>query len=275
MINVLVVEDNLENLNSRVEYFKSQDNNVLGVTDSDSAIGAIRSLPNFDLVITDIDLKDKAESQSSLNKNGVQLAKWIKSHNFPCYLVGYSAQFGDGQLSDEELTFFDDFEDRSSGAEAIENKLLYWTREAKNIDSKAHYDKQVKHLVEERNIATKEEVKSALELLELSDMFTSGENIIGEYLKSNFELRIFLPEYKSVIRRPFPAWVGFEDESYFIEVVGQPYLYADGATEEDAEIKLKELMFEFYEDLSEVQNQGLSPVLVNLKQCLCALYNDD
>jgi len=246
-VSVLLVEDNIQNLKAKKGYLDTFDcGPVLGVRDPDEAIHAIRSLPHFDLVIADIDLSQGSKKKEVHNKGGVAVAKWLKETGYPAYVAGYSSFFEGDEISESERSVFNDIVDRSVGFAEQNKKMETWIKSAAGNDRSSI----LRDLLFEAFEASKSEQKERhVPVVSLDTLVDYDGDEVSEIRKNGFSLSLLLPDVDEEIRKAFPIWVKREASRTYIEVVGQPYLFAEGKSQKDAQEALRSLILGYYEDL--------------------------
>lgn len=246
-ISVLLVEDNEKNMRAKKVYLETFEcGPIVGVRDPDSAIHAIRTLPHFDLVVADIDLSEASAAPGDHNKGGVAVAKWLRETNYPAFIAGYSSYFADDDISEAERSIFDDMVDRSVGGDDLNYKFERWISEAKESDRTS----SLKSLLFEAYAQTDQrKVSTPVPVVSLDTLIDYCEDDLADFRSAGYQLRILLPDVDDEIKKAIPVWILFEDGRYYIEVVGQPYLFSEGSTENEARAALSDLMLGYYNDL--------------------------
>lgn len=248
-VSVLLVEDNENNLKAKKGYLKTFDcDTIVGVRDPDSAIHAIRSLPHFDLIVADIDLSEASKKQEEHNKGGVAIARWLKETNYPAFVTGYSSYFEGDDISDAERAVFDDIVDRSVGGEALNLKFKSWIDTASQKDRTSTLRALLFEAYEQAASKVKDRHIPVVSLDTLVD-YEAAE--LTEIRNSGYKLSLILPNVDDEIRKAIPIWIKREKGFCYIEVVGQPYLFADGSSETLAQESLNSLILGYYEDLKD------------------------
>jgi CheY-like chemotaxis protein len=252
-VSVLLIEDNAANLTAKKALLGTFDNcgTVIGVRDPDTAVHMLRSLPRFDLVVADIDLSETAKGNSSHNKAGIAVARWLKDSRYPAYVAGYSSYFADDEISEGDKETFDDMVDRSVDGIALDEKLETWIKKASENDSGSTlrqllFEAYASDSAHKTRGSTAASIAPVVSLDTLID-YESDE--LEEIRTSGFSLSLLLPDVDDEIRKAIPIWIKRDSDSVAIEVVGQPYLYATGETEASAKEALKALILGYYQDL--------------------------
>ncbi|PWW01978.1 CheY-like chemotaxis protein [Hoeflea marina] len=246
-VSVLLIEDNEKNLAAKKGYLETFGcGPILGVRDPDAAIHAARSLPHFDLVIADIDLSESSKRREEHNKGGVAVARWLRETNYPAFVAGYSSFFEGDEISESERSTFDDMVDRSVGREEQEAKFEDWIERAKRSDRTSTLRAL---LFEAYEGASREKKDYHVPVVSLDTLVDYDAEQLAEFRDSGFKLSLMLPTVDDEIRKAIPVWIKRAKNSCYIEVVGQPYLFADGTDELQAREALKSLIAGYYDDL--------------------------
>ncbi len=252
-VSVLLIEDDAANLTARRNLLRTFDGcgTVVGVRDPDSALHMLRSLPRFDLVVADIDLSQTARAGKNHNKAGVAVARWLKDSRYPTFVAGYSSFFSGDEISDGERAAFDDIVDRSVDGQDLDDKLESWIANASGGESNS----SLRQLLFEAYASSSEDTKetggrpSTVPVVSLDTLIDYESEELEEIRASGFSLSLLLPDVDDEIRKAIPIWIKRADAEVAIEVVGQPYLYATGSSEDEAKEALKALILGYHEDL--------------------------
>lgn len=270
-VSVLLVEDNKSNLQAKKDYLSTFDcGSILGVRDPDAAIRAVRSLPHFDLVVADIDLSEASRKLEQHNKGGVAVARWLKETKYPAFVAGYSSYFEGDDISENERSVFDDIVDRSVGGRALDEKMQAWIERASGTDRTSTLRVL---LLEAYQKTTLQGRSNHVPLVSLDTLVDYETEEVSEIRRSGYSLSLLLPDVDDEIRRAIPIWIKRENGAHYIEVVGQPYLFAEGANEHEAKDALKVLIVGYYEDLIEKDpNKEMGPYVKMLFSFLDSLF---
>lgn len=246
-VSVLLVEDNERNLAAKRGYLETFDcGPIVGVRDPDSAIHAVRTLPHFDLIVADIDLSEGSTSPDEHNKGGVAVAKWLRETNYPAFIAGYSSYFEGDEISEKERSNFDDMVDRSVAGPELDAKLEGWISNASGADRTS----SLRSLLFEAYAKTPQDKSTQpVPVVSLDTLIDYCEEDLAEFRAAGYRLKILLPDVDQEIKKAIPVWTLSENNIFHIEVVGQPYLFSEGLTEDEARASLSELMVGYYEDL--------------------------
>lgn len=249
-VSILLVEDNEASLDARKSHIRALDDEaiVIGARDPDTAIHMLRSLPRFDLVIADIDLSETSKKATTHNKGGVAVAEWLRSTKYPAYVAGYSSYFLEGEMTALEKQSFNDFADKALDGPAVSEKYKSWILLSKGNNSVSLLQKLVYEACESQPIESRERPIRVVSLDTLVD-YESDE--VQEIRDNGYSLSLLLPDVDDEIRKAIPVWILRSESSVQIEVVGQPFLFAEGLTEAAAKEALRVLIIAYYNDLSE------------------------
>lgn len=270
-VSVLLVEDNEPNLQAKKAYLGTFDcGPILGVHDPDTAIHVVRSLPHFDLVVADIDLSEASKKCNQHNKGGVAVARWLKETKYPAFVAGYSSYFEGDEISENERSVFDDIVDRSVGGSALNEKMQAWIERASGADRTSTLSAL---LLEAYQKTTPQSRSKRVPLVSLETLVDYETEEVSEIRRSGYSLSLLLPDVDDEIHRAIPIWIKRESGAHYIEVVGQPYLFAEGANEHEAKDALKVLILGYYEDLIEKDpKEEMGPYVKMLFSFLDSLF---
>jgi hypothetical protein len=247
------------------EGFEKRGCGVITLRHSDEAIRRIFTTPSVDLILTDIDLDG-----SGHDKSGVALARFVKELKLDTPLCGYSSQFEDDQLSEEEKQFFDCWYPKAQLARHI--NVMYDELRKRAV---AH---RVKKIEEAENIMTtlrlkysikKEEYEQIRELILNADSPSEIEKILHN---ANYSLRILHPTDVKSLSNPVLIWLRKTEDLVEAEVYGHSSLYSYGETEEKAIEKLVELMQLFAEDTINDEANKYQGAALKLRQFLIFVF---
>lgn len=251
-VSVLLIEDNEPNLNGKKRLLKLYGcGPVVGVSNPDSAIHAMRTLPHFDLVIADIDLSLSSPGKKEHDKGGIAVARWLKESAYPAYIAGYSGHFADDDISESERMVFDDMVDRSMDGVQLEARFKQWIASAATSDRRSRLEDLV---VEAYASTAASGVRVVSPIVSLDGMIGYDDDEVGQIRETGYELSLLLPKVNGQIRKAIPIWLKKHDQGCNLEVVGQPYLYSDGIDEITAKENLVQLILGYHADL-----EGLDP----------------
>ncbi|NBB49796.1 hypothetical protein GVN24_16085 [Rhizobium sp. CRIBSB] len=247
-VSVLLIEDDERNLRSKkalLSTFPGCDR-IVGVRDPDAAIHSIRLNPHFNLVIADIDLSKSSKKKDDHNKGGVAVARWIRDSSYPAFVAGYSSFFAGDELMKSDRQFFDDIVDRSVSGSDLDDKFSGWIARASEMDRS---NRLRDFIYEAYKNSNKKEILDKIPVVSLDTLIDYDDDELENIRSSGFSLSILLPDVDDEIRRAIPIWSRREGGNTYIEVLGQPYLYAEGSSDEEAKEALKVLILGYYEDL--------------------------
>lgn len=270
MVAVLLIEDNPTNRAAKLNLLKeiNPDGVTIGVESADDAVRALRTLPGFELVITDISLPTSADEDASDNRDGISLIRWMARTGYPALRAGYSSIFAEKQISRDDLGLFFDFIGRDVAGRQLNEKLQSWLRMAGGFRQKEraqpHYASQSQQPLPSFSAGVK-----SLSVVNLNE-----ERNIRELIAEGFSVQLASYANRSDIK-PFFVWCKGENESdVFVEVFGQPRLYAEAHDLEAAKQQLLDLMSGFYLDLRGRPVEDLAPDLASLVAFLGGVFGE-
>jgi CheY-like chemotaxis protein len=258
---VMLIEDDEKKIMLKKKAFKNRGCNVIAFTHSDEAIKNIFTSPSLDLILTDIDLDG-----SGHDKSGVAFARFVKELHLDVPLCGYSSQFEDDQLSDEEKSHFDCWYDKAQLANEI-NQMLDDLKSMAVIHRKEKYEeteKLISHLRKKYTIKT-EDYEQIRELILKTDGPSELEKILHD---ANYSLRILHPVNIESISNPILIWIKTYEDTIEAEVYGHSSLYSFGETEDIEIEKLVELMQLFAQDVINADSDNYQGAALKLKDFL-------
>lgn len=275
MSAVLLIEDNEDNRRSKMKVLKLMAGRgpVIAVEGSDEAIRAVRALPRFDLIVADINLPHPGDRHGEDNRDGISFARWLHRTGYPALLTGYSAHFGEDQVSRADRDLFHDFLGRGAGPTAIGKAFGDWLEEADKVRENLRRTPRAKvsrsGSSEEERISFGEGVIS-VDVIDLTD-----ERAIRELLDEGFAVKLARPTGGHKHGRPFFVWFReLDNEGAFVEVFGQPFLYAEAPSLEQAEAQLGVLMTEIFEDLRHEDELKLGRPMIDLRNFLQEVFSE-
>lgn len=270
-VSVLLVEDKDANLKAKKGLLKELGcGPVVGVRDPDSAIAAVRTLPHFDLIIADIDLSDASTSKTGHNKGGVEVARWLKATKYPAFVTGYSGFFKGDEITESDRSVFDDFVDRSVGMIELTEKFGVWIGRARNADRGSHLRDLI---LEAYEASTASAARKHVPVVSLDTLVDYEGNHLEELRADGYKLSLVLPDVDEEIKRAFPVWIKKVRGEVSIEVVGQPYLFASGGSEKEAQDALRALILGYHSDLGgKDPNRDMGPYVKIMFRFLESLF---
>lgn len=268
MASVLLVEDQEVNRTVKANLLRQMASGpVIAVEGSDAAIRAVRALPCFDLVVTDINLPGPHETTD--NRDGISFARWLRETEYPALLTGYSAVFSEGDIPDRDMKLFSDFLDRTEPAKVILTKFEEWIEKSRGYRKAAWQDREGRRLTSNEPAP----VDFSAGVLSLDVIDFAEEKTIKELLKEGFEVQLAYPSTDKSYGRPFFVWCRETPEEAFVEVFGQPYLYSSADSLDKAKEDLLVLMREHFNDLKNLDADQMSKNISQLRKFLCEVFN--
>jgi CheY-like chemotaxis protein len=255
---VLLVEDDETNRRLKASVLKELAGRgpVVAVESSDEAIRAVRALPGFDLIVTDINLPRPGD-RSDTNRDGISFARWLRRSDYPTLLTGYSSVFSEGEISKEDRELFHSFLGRGEGADEIIAQFASWLSDSTDF--------------RKRRAGAVPSFAEGLVSVDVIDL--KEERAIRELLDDDFKVKLGRLTGAHKHARQFFVWFRDDpDEGAFVEVFGQPYLYASGATLDDAEAQLGVLMSEYMEDIGKAADDTLGRSMIDLRNFLREVF---
>lgn len=232
---VLVVEDRKKALEFRLEALTEAGCTTIGVQSHDDAIRELRASPGVDLVLTDIHLAKQRD-----DKSGVALARYIKDVYKGLPVAGYSAVFFDKDLSVGDEEPFDHIWPKAQlDVAGIDQMVSICRAEAlAHRQRRAETAFEIQAVLRRRHEAVHPEVELLREL-----RLGGGESEPVESVLSDAGYRLRLVEANvGGLAEPTILWLLPVGDGVEAEVYGQPALYAQGASDEEAVADVIELM---------------------------------
>jgi CheY-like chemotaxis protein len=251
---ILIVEDQKDALELRAELLDSAGCTTIGVRSSDDAIRELRASPGVDLVLTDIRLGRKKE-----DKSGVALAEYVKKTYMDVPVAGYSAWFGDSDLSDADTASFDVVWPKGfSTGEQIERIVAACREKARE-----HRLQRADNAFEAQAVLRRRHESKYPEIAMLRELrLGSGEAAPVETVLGEAGYRLKLVEAKApALAQPTIVWLCDVDGGIEAEVYGQPALYARAASDDEAIADVIELMHLYGEELTSDAPEAIGPAL--------------
>ena len=251
---VLIVEDQKDALMLRSELLDSAGCTTIGVRSSDDAIRELRASPGVDLLLTDIRLGRKKE-----DKSGVALARYVKETYVDMPVAGYSAWFGDNDLSEADTAPFDVMWPKgfSTGAQIEQIVAACRERALEHRLQRASNAFEAQAVLRRRHESKYPEVALLREL-----RLGGGEAAPVELTLAEAGYRLKLVEPKGpVLAQPTIVWLCDVEGGIEAEVYGQPALYARARTDDEAIAEVIELMHLYGEELTADAPEAVGPAL--------------
>jgi CheY-like chemotaxis protein len=251
---VLIVEDRPEALKLRKDLLTEAGCTAIGLTSSDDAIRELRASPGVDLVLTDIHLARKQE-----DKSGVALAHFIKETYRDVPVAGYSAWFGDDELSASDRLPFDHMWPKGSlKGDAIREMVADCRRSAlQHRMQRAENAFEVHAILRRRHEMQHPEVEMLRELRLSGGEAAPVEEVLGE---AGYRLKLVDPKAAG-IAHPTIVWLVPVDGEVEAEVYGEPALYARAASDMEAIADVIELMHLYAAEITADAPEAVGPAL--------------
>lgn len=247
---VLLLDDDEDNRQLSAKIFAFENARVVQAATVQDAERELISNPGIDVVSLDISLHGGGR-----DKEGASLAVRIREARPDLPIVGYSAYFGEGDLSDDERGAFTEYFERGGSTQDIEKYVNHCLDEALR-HRQLRRETFRRQLVELAELGQIEDREYAI-LMSFSP--APGEDLSVEraLTEAGYQVEVILPSppqgTRQIPRRPLVVWVRrVEDGDEFeAEVFGQPSLYGVGKDAEDALRSLLDVFWLFATQLSE------------------------
>jgi len=270
MTAVLLVEDVARNRNVKVQLLRQMAGRgpVIAVENSDAAIRAVRALPCFDLIVTDINLPRGGNATD--NRDGISFARWLRESDYPALLTGYSAIFSEGEISKRDRKLFYDFLGRTETPKVILERFGNWIQASTDFRKRAWEDGQRPKVEASKS----GQIDFAAGVVSLDVIDLNDEGAIKELLNDGFEVQLAYPSSEKSYGRAFFVWCREADTESFVEVFGQPYLYASADSLDKAKEELLVLMRSYHGDLKDQTPEKMSKSVAQLRKFLCEVFDE-
>lgn len=252
---VLVVEDEEDALEWRMEALADVDCMVIGVGSHDEAMRELRAGPAVDLVLTDIRLT----RQLKKDKSGIALARYIKETYVDLPVAGYSAVFSDVELEKERVDELFD---------------IVWPKgytKLRELDEIIEYCKRraLEHRKTRRDTAFElhavlrrghEETYPEVELMRELHPTDRSAPIEAALRAAGYRLKLVEAKNDKQLSKPIIVWLLDVEGHVEAEVYGQPALYGHGPTDEQAIAAVVDLM-RLYAQQCDAPAEAVGPAL--------------
>jgi CheY-like chemotaxis protein/predicted RNase H-like HicB family nuclease len=268
---VLLVEDDPDNRRIKADLLRGLAGKgpVVAVEGADEAIRAVRALPGFDLIVADISLPRPGSHDTRDNRDGLSLARWLDRTAYPALLTGYSAVFAEGDIDEGDRALFHAFLGRGESAGQIMEAFEQWLADSVGHRKKLRSDPKALG----RTTGAPRPISFAEGVVSVDVVDLVKERAIRELLDEGFKVQLAYPMGNHSRGRPFFVWFReTADDGAFVEVFGQPYLYAHGRTGDEAETALSVLMAKFLEDLAGEDDDKLGQPMIDLRNFLSEVF---
>ena len=238
------------------EIFNDEGFATLAVEDEHQALREFISSPGVDVVITDVRL----HPSMPLDKSGVRLARQLKEISPEIPIVGYSAAYGQNELTDEERNLFTSFYARgASNPREFLKHISAWKELARSFRTERLEDARTRlegYRQKYRQSAPEYSIMRFLvpnRLVQAEGDTSSVEDVLRE---AGFELRFIsrgttrptIADGVDKLQSPLPLWLHKDAGSTISEVYGYPEFYSYGENEEEAIGNVLLLMDGFHQD---------------------------
>jgi CheY-like chemotaxis protein len=234
---VLIVEDRPASLKIRQELFESFGCTAIGAVSGDDALFELSSAPSVDLIVTDIHMGplDRAD------RSGIELARLVRENWEALPIVGYSAYFAEGDLTEAERRLFDlAFAKGSHRATDLLQQVEACVALAQQHRERRERDVGTHHL----SGGDASYVIVAPPTAVLGDMGVSDDPCItleAQLIQAHYSLQIIPPD-SGVPTEPFSVWLSSRTGGWVSEIYGYPILHAAGLTPGEAIEALVEVL---------------------------------
>lgn len=239
---VLIVDDRPSNRRSYARAFGRRGCRVITLADRIDAEAALAGTPGVDLVLTDINFNPPEKRP---NKDGITFARQVRQkYDVTLPVIGYTAAFED--LPPDERKLFD----------FVDTKGHDSPRQLRKLHDMCAELARERHAIRGRSAAEKVATMRATQFQESSPThsersaaLTPTDELEQRIAESGYELRLVATDVFDDLLQPILTWYRRSASSVELEVYGQPALYVDAPTEEQAYEDLILLMVHFHQDL--------------------------
>jgi len=245
---VLVVEDDDRSRELVSERFAEEDCQVIAVEDPDDAVWEIRSSPGFDLLFTDVRLRDDDDEDDT---SGMLLGEYVKSVRPEIPVAVFSSKFREGELdqvvrANTEYRF-DLILSRGGSSWYRGTALDECVRLAK-----AFRDKRFEDASNHEDDTSKSHIKVMREFIVGRSPGKSSDEVLKE---SGYTLRL-LDVRHGELRGPIAVWVLEQGDRVSAELYQRPHIHAVGRSLKEA---LDKLAIALHGELDTVAPDGEIP----------------
>jgi CheY-like chemotaxis protein len=226
---------------------------VIGVRSHDDALRELRAAPAVDLVLTDIHLAAAPD-----DKSGIALARYVKSTYLDLPVAGYSAYFADEDLGNDRA-IFDAIWAKGHFTYKTIDEMVAFCRARALEHRRARQDTatEVHALLRRRH----ETAHPAVELMrDLRPGAGSAAPVEEALARAGYRLKLIEADVNN-LAQPVIVWMLDCDEMVEAEVYGQPALYAEGRTDEEAIRMMVDLMHLYGAEIGAGAPQAVGPAL--------------
>lgn len=266
---VLLLDDDDENRSLSVQLFESENMRVVEASSYSEAERELISHPGIDCVSLDVSLRGGGR-----DKEGAELAVRIRRAHADLPIIGYSAFFGESDLTAEERGAFTAYFERAGDTEDIDAYVDRCLEEGQAYRQRrrASFISQIEVLAKRGQLGEREHAVLRTFSLE-SSLEPSLERAL---LDAGYLVKVILPTAPDgehpAARRPIVVWVRQIDENvepgeaaeFEAEVFGQPLLYGIGPDVDGAIQNMMDVFWLFVGDLSGTSHDELDGPALSL-----------
>jgi CheY-like chemotaxis protein len=261
-LTVLLLDDDDENRALSAEIFETEHANVVQASTVKDAERELISHPGIDVVSLDLSLRGAGK-----DKEGAALALRIHAARPELPLIGYSAYFGEGDLSAEEQAAFTWYAERGGSTDEVDAYVNRCLVEARGYRDRRRrvFDEQILQLASQGQIGERE-----YSVLKSFSLIEDEVSLAYTLTKAGYQVEVILPDPPTSVRRipsrPFVVWVRRVDggDEFEAEVFGQPALYGVGEDTKEAIRNLLEVFWLFVEELDDAEPGQLAGPALSL-----------
>jgi len=245
---VLVVDDDDRSRELATERFAELDCQVIAVEDPDDAVWEIRSSPGFDLLFTDVRLRDDDDEDDT---SGMRLGEYVKSVRPEIPVAIYSTKFREGELDQvvrAKTDFSFDLVLSRGGTSWHEGTAL---DECVRLASDFR-DKRFEAALSHQEDAPQSQIKVMREFVVGRSPGRSSDDVLKE---SGYTLRL-LDVRHGDLRGPIAVWVLEQNDRVSAELYQRPHIHAVGRSLKEA---LDKLAAALHTELDAVEPDGEIP----------------
>ncbi len=228
---IMIIEDNERVRQNHVENIKSHGCSVVQADDIKSAVRLFMISPRIDLIWTDIDLNSKDDGK---DKSGVYIAKFIKQLNNNIPIVGYSSQFVENELLDEDIKFFEKWFPKGANNLDSLNDLYNYLKDRAILYKQQRYDIIFEkfNMLKEKQVI-KDDFNDSLKLaLEIGEF--PIDQVEEALMNGDYKLIVLKSSSYSLLKKDILVWLKTNGGMVELEVYGYSSLYSYGKNEKTA-----------------------------------------
>jgi len=245
---VLIVDDDHRSRELMTERFVERDCQVIAVEDPDDAVWEIRSSPGFDLLFTDVRLRDDEDEDDT---SGMRLGEYVKSVRPEIPVAIYSTKFREGELDQVVRAKTD-----SSFDLVLSRGGVSWS-EGTAVDECVRLasnfrDRRFEVAIDKEDDERQAQIKVMREFVVGRSPGRSSDDVLQE---SGYTLRL-LDVRHGDLRGPIAVWVLEQEGRVSAELYQRPHVHAVGRTLKEA---LDKLAIALHSELDTVAPDGEVP----------------